>query len=107
LSGREKWTVAYQSHRDTGTKSYLIDRGQSNVDFTRRYLYLGCGVTLCVWSCDRTHSVAASTNYVLFAVVIMLFALVLKLVSNLDLFVLIIALLGLGVGLYGVTREPH
>ena len=50
---------------------------------------------------------AASTNYVLFAVVIMLFALVLKLVSNLDLFVLIIALLGLGVGLYGVTREPH
>ena len=64
----------------------------------------GCAVC---WSCERTYPVAASTNYVLFAIVIMLFAIVFKLVSNLNLFVLIIALVGLGVGLYGVTREPH
>ena len=50
----------------------------------------------------------ASTNRLLFAIAILLFAVVFKLVSNgMDMFVLIIALVGLGVGWYGILLEPR
>jgi len=56
----------------------------------------------------RENTMAASTNRILFAIVIMLFAVVVKLVSSgLDIVVLIIALAGLGVGWYGISTEPH
>lgn len=47
---------------------------------------------------------STSTNRILFAIVILLFALVLKLItSGVDLIVLLIALAGLGVGWYGLA----
>ncbi len=50
----------------------------------------------------------ASTHRILFAVVIMPFAIVFKLVSSgMDLAVLAIGLVGLGVGWYGVSAEPR
>jgi hypothetical protein len=51
----------------------------------------------------------ASTNRLLFAIVVLLFAFVLKLVtSSIDLIVFIIALAGLGIGFYGINmNEPR
>ena len=52
-----------------------------------------------------------STNRILFAIVVLLFALVLRFVTNsLDLFVILIALAGLVIGINGIVNdanEPH
>ena len=51
---------------------------------------------------------AESTNRILFAIVILLFALVLKQVSTgMDIVVLLIGLAGLGAGWYDLSAEPH
>ena len=60
------------------------------------------------WGRSRAQTMTASTHRILFAVVIMLFAIVFKLVSSgMDLAVLAIGLVGLGVGWYGVSAEPR
>lgn len=60
------------------------------------------------WGRARGHTMAAATNRLLFAVVILLFAIVFKLVSTgMDVVVLVIGLVGLGVGWYGISAEPH
>jgi len=65
-------------------------------------------VAIAAWGRSKTQTMAASTNRLLFAVVIMLFAIVFKLVSaGMNLAVLAIGLVGLGVGWYGVNAEPH
>ncbi len=51
---------------------------------------------------------AACTNRILFAIIILLFAVVFKLVSNgMDIVAFIMALVGLGVGWYGISAEPR
>ncbi len=56
----------------------------------------------------RTLTTAESTNRLLFAIVIMLFAVVFKLVSSgMDVVVLVIGLAGLGVGWYGISAGPR
>jgi len=60
------------------------------------------------WGRTRTQTMAASTNRLLFAVVIMLFSIVFKLVSSsMDVVVLVIGLAGLGAGWYGISAEPR
>lgn len=60
------------------------------------------------WNRRRTSTMTASTNRLLFAIVILLFAGVFKLISSgLDIVVLVIALVGLGVGWYGISSKPH
>lgn len=57
---------------------------------------------------SRPSTMAEATNRLLFALVILLFALVVKLVlSGLDVLVLLIAVGGLGVGWYGLSAAPH
>jgi Flp pilus assembly protein TadB len=53
--------------------------------------------------------VSSSTNHLLFAIVVLLFALVLKLVSSgIDIVVFVIAFAGLAFSWYAVIRkEPH
>jgi hypothetical protein len=65
-------------------------------------------VAIYVWSRGRAATTTAITHRLLFAVVILLFAIVFKLVSRgQDALVLIIALVGLGVGWYGMSAEPR
>jgi hypothetical protein len=65
-------------------------------------------VAIATWGQNRTQTMASSTNRLLFAVVIMLFALLFKLVSTgLDVVVLAIGLVGVGVGWYGISIEPR
>ena len=60
------------------------------------------------WGRTRAQTMAASTNRLLFAVVLLLFAIVFKLVSTgMDVVVLLIGLAGVGVGWYGISTEPH
>lgn len=69
-----------------------------------------CLLTIAVFASRRRREIPmqASTNRLLFAIAILLFAVVFKLVSNgMDMFVLIIALVGLGVGWYGILLEPR
>ena len=50
----------------------------------------------------------AATNRLLFAIVVLLFAVVLKLVSNgIDLLVFIVALAGLAIGWFAVIAPPE
>lgn len=61
-----------------------------------------------IWGHSRTRTMAACTNRILFAIVILLFAVVVKVVSSsMDWLVFIIATAGLGVGWYGISAEPH
>jgi hypothetical protein len=65
-------------------------------------------VLITAWGRTRTQTMASSTNRLLFAVVILLFALVFKLVSTgMDVVVLVIGLVGVGVGWYGISIEPQ
>jgi hypothetical protein len=65
-------------------------------------------VVIAAWGRNRTQTVANSTNRLLFAVVIMLFAFLFKLISTgTDLIVLAIGLVGVGVGWYGINIEPQ
>ena len=64
-------------------------------------------VLIAAWGRTRTQTMASSTNRLLFAVVIILFALLFKLVSTgMDVVVLVIGLVGVGVGWYGISIEP-
>lgn len=64
-------------------------------------------VAIAAWGRSWTQTMATSTNRLLFAVVIMFFALVFKLVStDLDVVVRIIGVVGVGVGWYGISIEP-
>jgi hypothetical protein len=57
---------------------------------------------------NRPKTMASATNRLLFAVVIMLFALLFKLISTgMDVAVLAIGLVGVGVGWYGINIEPQ
>lgn len=61
-----------------------------------------------VWGRRSTGAAATSTNRILFAIVIMLFALVDKEVSSgMDGVGLLIGLVGLGIGVYGVSTESR
>ena len=61
-----------------------------------------------LWGRSRASTAAASTNSILFAIVILLFAVVLKLVSSgMDVVVFFVALVGLGIGCYGISSAPH
>lgn len=65
-------------------------------------------VAIAVWGRRRTSTMAACTNRLLFAIAILQFAVVIKLVSSgLDIFVLLTAVMGLGVGWYGISAEPR
>lgn len=60
------------------------------------------------WGRSRPRTMTTCTNRILFAIIILLFAVVFKLVSSgMDIVVLIIALVGLGVGWYGISAEPR
>ena len=65
-------------------------------------------VAIATWGQNRTQTMASSTNRLLFAVVVMLFALLFKLISTgMDVVVLFIGLVGVGVGWYGINIEPQ
>lgn len=78
-------------------------------------LYVVPFLLLCLFSITvfasghrRASTKETGMKILLFAIVIMLFAIVLKLVSSgMDVFVFIVALVGLGVGWYGVSSEPR
>jgi hypothetical protein len=71
-------------------------------------VYFGFGVSFGAGVGKWRSEMVASTNRILFAIVVLLFALVLKLVSTGgDLLIFAIALFGLGFGWYGVMKEPR
>lgn len=71
-------------------------------------LVVGGFVVIAAWGRNRTRTMATSTNRLLFALVIMLFALLFKLVlTGKDVVALIIGIMGVAVGWYGLSVEPH
>lgn len=63
---------------------------------------------IAAWGRATRLTLAASTNRLLFAIVILLFSIVFKRVSTgMDVVVLILGLVGLGMGWYGISAESH